>query len=132
MICIVPNLMLHVFISRERYRAVLYFFEWKPYSKRTLLELGVMWTVTVVMGVLGVLQGSQIIGKIDDIISCFVPSRWTTEQFYPRQIAILILVNLIDPASLLFCIVHYVYIIRELQIIPIRCSYYYVQCTLRC
>ena len=44
--------------SRERYRAVLHLFEWKPYSRRTHLELGVMWTVAVVMGVLGVLQGS--------------------------------------------------------------------------
>ena len=60
--------MLHVFISRERYRAVLYFLEWKPYSRRTLIDLGVMWTVAVVMGVLGVLQGSQIIGETDDTV----------------------------------------------------------------
>ena len=50
----VPNLMLHMFISWERHRAVLHFFEWKLYSKRTHIELGVMWTVAVVSGVYGV------------------------------------------------------------------------------
>ena len=113
-----PNLMLHVFISRERYRAVLLFFEWKPYSRRTHLELGVMWTVAVVMGVLGVLQGSQIIGETDDIISCFAPSRLNTEkQFLPVQIITLIMGSLCGPASLLLCIVHYMYIFRQLRII---------------
>ena len=71
----VPTIMLHLFISRERYRAVVQFFEWKPYSRRTHLELGVMWTLAVVMGVLGVLQGSQMIhvDETDDIISCYAP-----------------------------------------------------------
>ena len=114
----VPNLMLHVFISRERYRAVLHFFEWKPYSRRTHLELGVMWTLAVVMGVFGVLQGSQIIGETDDIISCFVPSRLNTEKrFLPGPIIGLIMGSLFGPASLLLCIVHYIYIFRQLQII---------------
>ena len=113
----VPTLMLHMFISWERYRAVLHFFEWKPYSKKTHLELGVMWTFAVVMGVLGVLQCSQIIGETDDIISCFVPSRWSTEQFLFVQILILITGSLIGPASLLFCIVHYIYIFRKLRTI---------------
>ncbi|KAL5496565.1 hypothetical protein EMCRGX_G012871 [Ephydatia muelleri] len=115
---VVPNLMLHVFISREKYRAVLHFFEWKPYSRRTHLELGVMWTVAVAMGVLGVLQGSQIIGETDDIISCFAPSRLNTEkQFLPVQIITLIMGSLCGPASLLLCIVHYMYIFRQLCII---------------
>eukprot|EP00731_Ephydatia_muelleri_P037670 Em0532g2a len=115
---VVPNLMLHVFISRERYRAVLHFFEWKPYSRRTHLELGVMWTLAVVMGVFGVLQGSQIIGETDDVISCYVPSRWTTEeQYLPVQITGLIIGSLIGPGSLLLCIVHYIYIFRQLHII---------------
>eukprot|EP00731_Ephydatia_muelleri_P008161 Em0004g499a len=113
----IPNLMLHMFISRERYRAVLHFFEWKPYSRRTHLELGVMWTLAVVMGVLGVLQGSQIINGTDDIFTCYTPSRWTTERFLPGQIILLISLSLYGPASLLFCIVHYVYIFRELHII---------------
>ena len=115
---VVPNLMLHVFISRERYRAVLHFFEWKPYSRRTHLELGVMWTLAVVMGVFGVLQGSQIIGETDDIISCFAPSRLNTEeQFLPVQITGLIIGSLIGPVSLLLCIAHYIYIFRQLHII---------------
>ena len=115
---VVPNLMLHVFISRERYRAVLHFFDWKPYSRRTHLELGVMWTVAVVMGVLGVLQGSQIIGETDDIISCYIPSRLNTEkQFRPVQIITLILGSIFGPGSLLYCIVHYIYIFRQLRII---------------
>ena len=38
----VQTLMLHMFISRERYRAVVSLFEWKPYSRRPHLELGVM------------------------------------------------------------------------------------------
>ena len=114
----VPNLMLQVFISRERYRAVLHFFEWKPYSKRTHLELGVMWTVTVVMGVLGVLQGSQIIGETDDIISCYISSRLNTEeQFLPVQIIVLIMGSLFGPGSLLLCVAHYIYIFRQLRII---------------
>ena len=115
---VVPNLMLHMFISRERYRAVLHFFEWKPYSRRTHLELGVMWTVAVVMGVLGVLQGSQIIGETDDIISCYVPCRLNTEkQFLSVQIIGLIMGNIFGPGSLLYCIVHYIYIFRQLRII---------------
>ena len=115
---VVPNLMLHVFISRERYRAVLHFFDWKPYSRRTHLELGVMWTVAVVMGVLGVLQGSQIIGETDDIISCYIPSRLNTEkQFLSVQIIGLILGSIFGPGSLLYCIVHYIYIFRQLRII---------------
>eukprot|EP00731_Ephydatia_muelleri_P008162 Em0004g500a len=115
---VVPNLMLHVFISRERYRAVLHFFEWKPYSRRTHLELGVMWTLAVVMGVFGVLQGSQIIGETDDIISCYIPSRLNTEeQYLPVQITGLIIGSLIGPVSLLLCIAHYIYIFRQLHII---------------
>ena len=102
---VVPNFMLHVFISRERYRAVLHFFEWKPYSRRTHLELGVMWTLAVVMGVLGV----QIIGETDDIISCYIPSRLNTEeQYFPVQITGVIMGSLIGPASLLLCIAYYI------------------------
>ena len=112
----VPTIMLHMFISRERYRAVVHFFEWKPYSRRTHLELAVMWTLAVVMGVLGVLQGSQIIGETDDIISCYTSS-WTTERFFPGQITILIIVSLSGPASLLFCIIHYICIFRQLHAI---------------
>ena len=69
------------------------------------------------MGVFGVVQGSQIIGGTDDIFSCYTPSRWTTEQFLPGQIILLIVLSFNGPASLLFCIVHYVYIFRELHII---------------
>ena len=112
----VQTLMLHMFISQERYRAVVNLFEWKPYSRRTHLELGVMWTVAVIMGVLGVLQGSQIIGETDDIISCFTSS-WTTERLFPGQITILIIVSLSGPASLLFCIIHYICIFRQLHTI---------------
>ena len=71
----------------------------------------------MVIGVLGVLQRSQIIGETDDIISCFVPSRWSTEQFLFVQIIILITGSLIGPASLLVCIVHYIYIFRKLRTI---------------
>ena len=76
-----------------------------------------MWTVAVVTGVLGVLQGSQIIGETDDIISCFVPSRWSTEQFLSVQFIILITGSLIGLASILVCIVHYICIFRKLRII---------------
>ena len=113
----VPNLMLHMFISRERYRAVLHFFEWKPYSRRTHIELGVMWTAAVAMGAFSVVQGSHIISGTDDIISCYIASRWTNERFLPGQIIFLIILSLFGPASLLFCIVHYLYIFRELHII---------------
>ena len=52
------------------------------------------------------------------IISCYIPSRFNTEeQFRPVQIITLIMGSLCGPASLLLCIVHYIYIFRQLRII---------------
>ena len=109
-----PNLLLPVFISRERYRAVLHFMEWKPFTRRTYLEVAVVWICAVGSGMVGLLQGGQIFGETDDIISCYAPNGWLTKSLSPLYIVYLVVACVVGPAALLFSAVHYVYIFREL------------------
>ena len=113
----ISNLLLPVFISRERYRAVLHFMEWKPLTRQTYLEVGVVWICAIGGGMVGLLQGEQIAGKTDEVISCFTPSRWLKYPIFPLYIAYLVLGCIMGPAALLFSVVHYVYIFRELSIV---------------
>ena len=112
-----PNIFLPAFISRERYRAVLHFFEWKPHTKRTYIEVGVVWIIAGCVGLLGLLQGGQIVGETDDVISCIAPSRWLKESFSSFYIVYLVLATVFNIAALLFCVVHYIYIFRQLSFI---------------
>ncbi|KAL5499743.1 hypothetical protein EMCRGX_G011202 [Ephydatia muelleri] len=56
----VPYILLQVCISRERYRAVVHFSEWIPYSRRTYIHVAVVWICAICTGVMGVAQGGQI------------------------------------------------------------------------
>ena len=109
----IPYLLLPAFISRERFRAVLHFFEWKPYTKRTYIEVGVVWMIAVGTGLLGLLQGGQIVGETDDVISCYAPNRW------PQESSIVFRVVGVGGGTsvLLFSVVHYIYIFRQLHVI---------------
>ena len=88
--------------------------EWKPLTRRTYLEVGVVWICAIGSGIVGLLQGEQIAGKTDEVISCFTPSRWLKYPIFPLYIAYLVLGCIMGPAALLFSVVHYVYIFREL------------------
>ena len=51
------NTLLPVVISRKRYRPVHFtsLSAWKPFSKRTYVEVGVIWTFAAVAGVIGLI-----------------------------------------------------------------------------
>ena len=108
-----PNLLLPAFISRERYRAVLHFFQWKPYTKRTYIEVAVVWMNAVGTGLFALLQGGQIVGETDDVISCYAPNRWPQES----TIGFHVLSVVAGTSILLFSVVHYIYIFRQLHVI---------------
>ena len=110
-----PNIFIPAFISRERYRAVLHFFEWKPYTKRTYIEVGIVWMAAVGAGVMGLLQGGQIVGETDDVISCYAPSRWLKGTFSIYNEVSAVMFIFITASSLLFGLVHYAYIFRQLH-----------------
>ena len=108
-----PNLLLPAFISRERYRAVLHFFEWKPYTKRTYIEVGGVWMTAIVTGLFAMLQGRQIVGETDDAMSCYSPRRWPpVSNIVTRALA-----AVGGTSILLFSVVHYIYIFRRLRVI---------------
>ena len=109
----IPYLLLPAFISRERYRAVLHFFEWKPYTKRTYIEVGGVWMAAIGAGLLALLQGRQIVGETDNAMSCYSPSRWPPEP----NIVIRASGAVLGSFVLLFSVVHYIYIFRQLHVI---------------
>lgn len=115
----VPFILLHVFISRERYKAVLYFFKWQPYTRWTHLQMAIMWVIALSSGGIAVLQGNQIIGKREDIISCYIPDTLvdTTPYLFAGLIVQLVVSLIFNTSSMLFCVFHYGYIFRKLRII---------------
>ena len=113
-----PQILLQMYISRERYKAVLHFFEWKPYSRRTYIQVAVVWITATCAGMLGLLQGGQIVGKEDGVISCYAPSRWFEERrLRPLAIAYVIGVCISCVLVVILGAVHYAYTFRELYII---------------
>ena len=109
-----PNLLLPVFTSRERYRAVLHFMEWKPLTRRTYLEVAVVWICAIGGGMVGLLQGGQIFGETNNVISCYAPNGWLKKSLLPLYIVGLVVACIASTAALLFSAVHYVYIFRVL------------------
>lgn len=112
-----PILVLPVFISRERYRAVTHFMEWKPYTKRTYLEVGVVWIIALGGGIVGLFQGGQIVGETDGVISCYAPSRWLNGRLSSLFIVYMVLGCIIGTAALLFGAIQYACIFRVLRVI---------------
>ena len=117
----VPFILLHVFISRERYKAVLYFFKWKPYTKWTHLQMAIMWVIAVGSGGIGTLQGEQITGEKwkADIISCYIPNKLVSNDPYlfTGLIVQLVVSFAFNTLSTLFCVFHYGYIFKQLNAI---------------
>ena len=114
----IPQILLQMYISRERYKAVLHFFEWKPYSRRTYIQVAAVWIKAIFTGVLGLLQGGQIVGKEDGVLSCYAPSRWFEERrLYPLVIAYVIAACITCTVAIIFGAVHYAYTFRQLYII---------------
>ena len=111
-----PQLFLQIFISRERYNAVLHFFEWKPYSRRSYIQVAAVWAFATCGGLLGpLLQDGE--GK-DGVISCYTPSRWLEERsLRPLVIASIIAGCLTYIASIIFSAFQYAYTFRELYFI---------------
>ena len=113
----VPYILLHIFISRERYKAVLFFFKWKPYTRWTHLQMAVMWAIAVGSGAIAVIQGDQVSGKKQkDVISCYIPDVLVSDQPYlfSGLIVQLVVSFLFNTSSALFCVFHYGYIFRKL------------------
>eukprot|EP00731_Ephydatia_muelleri_P026272 Em0018g372a len=113
-----PHSFLQAFISRERYRAVVHFSEWKPYSRRTYLYVTVVWITAICSGVAGLVQGGQIVGTTDDVLSCYSPNRWMDERrLLPLVVLYLLGAWISNIASLAFSTVHYAYTFKALCII---------------
>ena len=62
----------------------------------------------------GLLQGGQIFGETDNVISCYAPNGWLRKSLSPLYIVYLVVSCIAGPAALLFSVVHYVYIFRVL------------------
>ena len=107
----IPNLLVPDFISRERYRAVLHFMEWNPLTRRTYLEVGVVWICAVAVGTLGILQAIKTTGDSYDVILCYAPSGWRST--YPLYTVCAVLGATMSMAALFFCVIQYSYIFRE-------------------
>eukprot|EP00731_Ephydatia_muelleri_P026269 Em0018g369a len=113
-----PYSFLQAFISRERYRAVVHFSEWKPYSRRTYIYIAVVWITAICSGVAGLVQGGQIVGTTDDVLSCYSPNRWMDERrLLPLVVVYLLGACISTIASLTFSTVHYAYTFKALCII---------------
>ena len=119
-----PYILLQVFISRERYKAVVHFAEWKPYSRRTYIHVAAVWICAICSGVIGLVQGGQIVGKTDDVLSCYTPSRRFERSFLPVLVVFILWLCASTSALLAFALVHYVRAFRELYVIKeIRLSH---------
>ena len=120
----IPYILLQVCISRERYRAVVHFSEWIPYSRRTYIHVAVVWICAICTGVMGVAQGGQIVGRTDDVLSCYTPATWFEGKFIPVLIVVIIVLYTSTTACLAFATVYYARTFRELYIIKqIRLSH---------
>ena len=113
----IPTLVLPVLICRERYKAVIRFTEWKPYTRRTYLEVGVVWICALGGGMVGLFQGGQIAGETDGVISCYAPNRWLEERLSPLFLAYMALGCVTGTGALLFGAIQYAYIFRALRVI---------------
>ena len=112
-----PYILLQVCISRERYRAVVHFSEWIPYSRRTYIHVAVVWICAICIGVMGVAQGGQIVGKTDDVLSCYTPARWFEGKFIPVLIVVILVLFTSTSALLALATVYCGRTFRELYII---------------
>ena len=113
-----PHSFLQACISRERYMAVVHFSEWKPYSRRTYIYVAAVWITAIFFGGSGLAQGGQIVGKTDDVLSCYSPSRWLGERrLLPLVVVYLLGACVSTIALLIFSTVHYVYTFKALYII---------------
>ena len=114
----VPHSFLQALISRERYRAVVHFSEWKPYSKITYIYVAVVWITAICSGVIGLVQGGQIVGTTEDVLSCYLPNRWMDERRLLPLVVVYLLGSFIGlTASLAFSTVHYAYTFKALYIL---------------
>eukprot|EP00731_Ephydatia_muelleri_P036950 Em0361g3a len=113
----IPTLVLPVLICRERYKAVIRFTEWKPYTRRTYLEVGVVWICALGGGMVGLFQGGQIAGETDGVISCYAPNRWLKERLSPLFLAYMALGCVTGTGALLFGAIQYAYVFRALRVI---------------
>ena len=114
----VPHSFLQAFISRERYRAVVHFSEWKPYSKITYIYVAVVWITAICSGVIGLVQGGQIVGTTEDVLSCYLPNSWMDERRLLPLVVVYLLGSFIGlTASLAFSTVHYAYTFKALYIL---------------
>ena len=77
-----------------------------------------MWIQAILSGVLGLLQGGQIVGKEDGVLSCYAPSRWFEERrLRPLVIVYVLAVCITCTAAFIFGAVNYAYTFRQLYII---------------
>ncbi|KAL5496720.1 hypothetical protein EMCRGX_G013064 [Ephydatia muelleri] len=117
--------LIHVCISRERYSAVVHFSKWQPYSRRTYIHVAAVWIFAICSGVMGLVQGGQIVGKTDDILSCYSPNRWFDEQhLFPLVVVYLLSSCIFNIGSLAFSSLYYactfkaLYIVKENRVHP--------------
>ena len=115
-----PNLMLHVCISRDRYYAVLRFFEWTPYTRRTYLYVALVWVLAVVFGGAGVLAGGAEFEGNDTantIVSCLAPHlqrAYDQAAYSTAWIVLFAMTGLTYVGAAVVSVVNYGYVLRKL------------------
>ena len=114
-----PNIMLHVFISRDRYKAVLHFFEWKPYTRQTYLYISFVWVLAAALGGAETFSGAaKANDTVHSVVFCQIPH--LHRAYDPRSpysdawIALFVLTGLIHFGAAVFSIFNYCYILRKI------------------
>ncbi|KAL5494419.1 hypothetical protein EMCRGX_G015753 [Ephydatia muelleri] len=100
-----PNIMLHVFISRDRYKAVLHFFEWKPYTRQTYLYISFVWVLAAALGGAETFSGAA---KANDTL--LAPSSVETRPhvpLIPASLKSIFLAFLLNAVAFLSCYAYY-------------------------
>ena len=111
-----PNLMLHAFISRDRYHAVIHFFQWNPYTRRTYLAVALVWVLAAAFGGIGALAGGAggNVGRTNTtLLSCLVPG----SSYSTTWVVLFFLAGLSLLAVVVVSIVNYAYVLRKLLVV---------------
>ena len=114
-----PNILLHVFISRDRYQVVLHFFEWIPYTRRTCLYIFLVWVLAAALGGAGAFSGgAEGNDTVHPILFCQIPHLHLA--YDPRSpysnawMALFGLTGLIHFGAAITSILNYSHILRKI------------------
>lgn len=113
-----PNILSHVFISHDRYNAVLRFCEWTPFERRTYFHVFFVWLLALVGGGAGAFFYSTNRNEtMVPAVFCQLPylhGAYNQQSLYSDAwITILVLSGLTQLAAAVFSILNYYYVLRK-------------------